>query len=95
LAAVQKTFFGPFKVSIMLDSNGCNTTAATGVAKIVKAMDVRGQRVVVGAGTGPVGAGRRLLASEGAQVTLTSRTLNAKPRLNGEPAFWGKVEGQF
>jgi hypothetical protein len=76
LAAVQKTFFGPFKVSVMLDSNGCNTTAATGVAKMVKAMDVRGQRVVVGAGTGPVGLrAAGMLASEGAQVTLTSRTL--------------------
>ncbi|HXV44921.1 MAG TPA: NADP-dependent methylenetetrahydromethanopterin/methylenetetrahydrofolate dehydrogenase [Anaerolineae bacterium] len=76
LAAVQKTFFGPFKVSVMLDSNGCNTTAATGVAKMVKAMDVRGQRVVVGAGTGPVGLrAAGMLASEGARVTLTSRTL--------------------
>lgn len=76
LAAVQKTFFGPFKVSVMLDSNGCNTTAATGVAKIVKAMDVRGQRVVVGAGTGPVGMrAAGMLASEGAHVVLTSRTL--------------------
>ncbi len=76
LAAVQKTFFGPFKVSVMLDSNGCNTTAATAVAKIVKALDVRGQKVVVGAGTGPVGMrAAGLLAMEGAQVVLTSRTL--------------------
>jgi precorrin-6B methylase 2 len=75
LAAVQKTFFGPFKVSLMLDSNGCNTTAATAVAKIVKALDVRNQRVVVGAGTGPVGMrAAGLLASEGARVILTSRT---------------------
>ena len=28
LEAVQKAFFGPFHVSVMLDSNGCNTTAA-------------------------------------------------------------------
>lgn len=77
LAAVQKTFFGPFKVSVMLDSNGCNTTAATGVAKIVKALDVRGQRVVVGAGTGPVGMrAAGLLAHEGAKVVLTSRKLD-------------------
>jgi hypothetical protein len=76
LKKVQKTFFGPFKVSVMLDSNGCNTTAATGVAKIVKALDVAGQKVVVGAGTGPVGMrAAGLLASEGANVTLTSRTL--------------------
>lgn len=77
LAKVQKTFFGPFKVSVMLDSNGCNTTAATAVAKIVKAMDVSGQRIVVGAGTGPVGMrAAGMLASEGATVVLTSRRLD-------------------
>lgn len=75
LEAVQKTFFGPFELSVMLDSNGCNTTAATAVAKIVKALDVRDKRVVVGAGTGPVGMrAAGLLAGEGALVTLTSRT---------------------
>lgn len=77
LAAIRKTFFGPFKVSAMLDSNGCNTTAATAVAKIVKALDVKGQRVVVGAGTGPVGLrAAGMLASEGANVILTSRKLD-------------------
>jgi precorrin-6B methylase 2 len=75
LKAVQKAFFGPFELSVMLDSNGCNTTAATAVAKIVKALDVRDKRVVVGAGTGPVGMrAAGLLAGEGALVTLTSRT---------------------
>ena len=74
LAEVQKTFFGPFKVSVMLDSNGCNTTAAAAVAKIVKAVDVRGQKVVVGAGTGPVGQrAAGMLAGEGANVVITSR----------------------
>lgn len=96
LAAVQKTFFGPFKVSVMLDSNGCNTTAATAVAKIVKAIDVRGQRVVVGAGTGPVGLrAAGLLASEGARVTLTSRVLE-RARAAAETVslrFGVKVEG--
>src|SRR5262249_53776744 len=29
--AVQKTFFGPFRVSAMMDANGCNTTAAAAV----------------------------------------------------------------
>src|ERR671937_2029010 len=28
LAAAQKAFFGPFRVSLMLDSNGSNTTTA-------------------------------------------------------------------
>ena len=34
---VQKAFFGPFRVSVMIDSNGCNTTAATTIARIAKA----------------------------------------------------------
>ena len=32
----QKAFFGPFRVSAMLDSNGCNTTAATTVARLAE-----------------------------------------------------------
>ncbi|MEQ8838397.1 MAG: methylene-tetrahydromethanopterin dehydrogenase N-terminal domain-containing protein, partial [Lacipirellulaceae bacterium] len=31
MAEVQKTFFGPMRVSAMLDSNGANTTAAATV----------------------------------------------------------------
>jgi methylenetetrahydrofolate/methylenetetrahydromethanopterin dehydrogenase (NADP+) len=43
LAAVTKRFFGNFRVSVMLDSNGSNTTAAAGVAQIAKAIhSVRG-----------------------------------------------------
>lgn len=76
LKKIQESFFGPFQLSAMLDSNGCNTTAATAVAKIVKALDVRGQKVVVAAGTGPVGMrAAGLLAAEGALVTLTSRSV--------------------
>lgn len=96
LAAVRKTFFGPFKVSVMLDSNGCNTTAATAVAKIVKALDVRGKRVVVGAGTGPVGLrAAGMLASEGANVVLTSRKLDrAQAAADSVSQRFGvKVEG--
>jgi hypothetical protein len=75
LKAVRNAYFGPFELSVMLDSNGCNTTAATAVAKIVKEIDVNGQKVVVAAGTGPVGQrAAGLLASEGAEVTITSRT---------------------
>ena len=42
-AQVQKAFFGPFRVSVMLDSNGCNTTAATTIARIAKAREPRRQ----------------------------------------------------
>ena len=74
LAAVTKRFFGNFRVSVMLDSNGSNTTAAAGVAQIAKAVPLAGKKVVVLAGTGPVGLrAAALFAKEGAQVTLTSR----------------------
>lgn len=75
--AARNSFFGPFKVSLMLDSNGCNTTAAAAVAKIRGAMQLRGRKVVVLAGTGPVGQrAAGLLAGEGAEVVLTSRRLD-------------------
>jgi len=75
LTAAQETFFGAFRVSVMLDSNGSNTTAVAAVAKIVQAAgDLTGKRVVVTAGTGPVGArAAGLLARQGATVVITSR----------------------
>ena len=76
LAAVRKTFFGPMRVSVMLDSNGSNTTAAAAVAKLTQAVggDVKGRRAVITAGTGPVGVrAAGLLAAEGADVVITSR----------------------
>ena len=74
LKAVQKVFFADFRVSLMLDSNGSNTTAAAGVAKVLSSGKVTGKKAVILAGTGPVG--RRaavMLAQEGAEVILTSR----------------------
>jgi methylenetetrahydrofolate/methylenetetrahydromethanopterin dehydrogenase (NADP+) len=76
LDAAQKAFFGPMRVSVMLDSNGSNTTAVAAVAKIRHALGgaVHGQRVVVTAGTGPVGTrAAGLLAKAGAEVHITSR----------------------
>ncbi|MBX9930737.1 MAG: methylenetetrahydrofolate dehydrogenase [Methylobacterium sp.] len=73
--AVKKRFFGPFRVSAMLDSNGSNTTAAAGVALVHKAAgSLQGKKAVVLAGTGPVGMrSAALLAKEGAEVILTAR----------------------
>lgn len=74
---VKKTFFANFRVSVMLDSNGCNTTAAAAIARITGLGSVTGKKAVVLAGTGPVGQrGAVLLALEGADVTLTSRKLD-------------------
>jgi hypothetical protein len=74
--AVQKAFFGPFRVSVMMDANGCNTTAAAAVARMAGATTLSGARAVVLGGTGPVGIrAAALLAREGAVVTLCSRAL--------------------
>lgn len=71
-AAVQKAFFGPFRVSVMLDSNGCNTTAATTIARIAKARSLNGNRAVV-LGLGAVGLrSATLLQQEGCEVTVAS-----------------------
>jgi hypothetical protein len=71
-AEVQKAFFGPFKVSVMLDSNGCNTTAATTIARIAKSYDLDGKRAVV-LGLGAVGLRSAvLLQKEGSEVAIAA-----------------------
>jgi hypothetical protein len=71
LGEVQKAFFGPFHVSTMLDSNGCNTTAATTVARLAREIDLKGRRVVV-VGAGAVGLrAAKLLIDEGCDVTVS------------------------
>jgi hypothetical protein len=74
--AVKKKFFADFRVSVMLDSNGSNTTAAAGIAVMAKGRSLVGTKAVVLAGTGPVGLRAAvMLAREGAVVSLTSRRL--------------------
>src|SRR5262245_55638074 len=75
LAAARAAFFGPMRVSIMIDSNGSNTTAVAAVAMLQQvAGAVAGRRAVVTAGTGPVGMrAAGLLAQAGADVVVTSR----------------------
>jgi len=83
LAAATKAMFKPFAVSAMLDSNGSNTTAVAAVAKMVQAVggDVRGKRVLIVAGTGPVGIrAAGLFAKAGADVCITSRKADAGER---------------
>ncbi|PYO15644.1 MAG: methylenetetrahydrofolate dehydrogenase [Gemmatimonadetes bacterium] len=82
LAAAKRAFFGPFTVSLMLDSNGSNTTAVAAVAKMLQAAgDVRGKRVLIVAGTGPVGIrAAGLFARAGAEVIITSRKAEAGER---------------
>jgi methylenetetrahydrofolate/methylenetetrahydromethanopterin dehydrogenase (NADP+) len=75
LAMAQDAVFAPFTVSIMLDSNGSNTTAVAAVVKTEETLgNLSGKKVLILAGTGPVGQrAAGLLAKDGAHVTITSR----------------------
>jgi methylenetetrahydrofolate/methylenetetrahydromethanopterin dehydrogenase (NADP+) len=69
-AAAQKLFFKPFNPSIMLDSDGSNTTAAAAVAMVRGAVTLKGNRAAV-IGVGPVGLRTaELLRREDAEVTM-------------------------
>ncbi|MCA9229571.1 MAG: NAD(P)H-binding protein [Planctomycetales bacterium] len=82
LAAAQKAFFGPVRVSLMLDCNGANTTAAAAVVSARRhvPMGPETTAVVLGA-TGSVGQRVvRMLAQESVEVRVASRRL---PRAEG------------
>jgi hypothetical protein len=74
LAKVRECFFGPMRVSVMLDSNGANTTAAAAVLCARKHVKLNGASVTVLAATGSVGRRVvRVLAKENANVRVASR----------------------
>lgn len=77
MRAVRQKFFADFRVSIMLDSNGSNTTAAAAVARLSSSGSIAGKRAVILAGTGPVGQRAAvMLAREGAaEVVITARQM--------------------
>ena len=71
---VQQTFFGPMRVSVMLDANGANTTAAAAIHAAKSHLDLSKIEALVLGGTGPVGQrAARLLLGQGATVRLASR----------------------
>jgi len=77
LAKARECFFGPMRVSLMLDSNGANTTAAAAVLCARKHLSLAGSTGTVLAATGSVGRRVvRLLAREGANVRVASRQLS-------------------
>ncbi|HVH67361.1 MAG TPA: NAD(P)-dependent methylenetetrahydromethanopterin dehydrogenase [Gemmatimonadales bacterium] len=75
LAVAVDSMFAPFKVSVMLDSNGSNTTAVAAVIRIEQTLgSLKNRKVTILGGTGPVGQrAAGLLAKGGALVTITSR----------------------
>lgn len=78
LAAAQQAFFGNICVSLMLDSNGANTTAAAAVIAASRHLSLGPETTaVVLGGTGPVGQRVvRMLAQEGAEVRVVSRKMS-------------------
>jgi hypothetical protein len=79
LAAVKETFFGPFRVSVLLDSSGANSTAAAAVLAALRSLGgaLEGKSAAVLAATGPVGQRvSRLLCGLKAKVAVGSRSLD-------------------
>ncbi|HLJ09910.1 MAG TPA: NAD(P)-dependent methylenetetrahydromethanopterin dehydrogenase [Planctomycetaceae bacterium] len=72
---VRSAFLGPVRVSVMMDSNGSNTTAAAAVLSARKHLKLEGTVAAVLGGTGPVGLrAAQLLAAERAVVHVGSRS---------------------
>ena len=78
---VKKTFFGPVRVSVLLDPAGANTTASAAVVAAGRHLPLgdpaaaASLHAVVLGGTGPVGQRvARLLVRKGASVTVVSRS---------------------
>lgn len=73
----RETLFDPFRVSIMLDSNGANSTAAAAVLSATKHISLQGASAMVLAATGPVGQRVcRILANAGCKVFVASRVID-------------------
>ncbi len=84
LLAAKGSLFDPFRIGLMIDPKGGYTTAAALLAKTAALRCAQGKdgltgaRVTVLAGTGGVGrTAAAMAAAEGAEVTLTSRRLDA------------------
>ena len=74
LAKVQSVFFGPMRVSVLMDSNGSNTTAAAAVLAAAKHLDLNSTTALILAGTGPVGQrAAQIISRLGGSVRIASR----------------------
>lgn len=83
LKKVVEAFFGPLRVSVMLDSNGSNTTAAAAVASALQHVDLGpSNNVCVLGGSGPVGRRiAQLCGQMNATVTVTTRDVDRARRV--------------
>lgn len=99
LETVKKTMFPPFESPIIVDPRGAYTTAAAMVAltedgwKKVGSKETKHRKVVVLAGTGPVGRAASILyAKLGCEVYLTSRSLEKAVKVAEECKEEAKAE---
>ncbi len=79
LEAVKQAFFGPFRVSVLFDASGANTTAAAAVLAAERECggSLAGVAAAVLGATGPVGRRvARLLCGLGSKVAISSRQLD-------------------
>lgn len=75
-AEIRQAFFGPIRVSVMLDGNGSNTTSAAAVLCAARHAELAASTSLILGGTGPVGQRvARLLLRQNATVLLASRDL--------------------
>lgn len=81
--AAKEAMVTPFEISVFTDPSGAFTTAAAMVAtvahqlKIKNKEELKGQRILVIGGTGPVGASAAVLAAKlGAEVTVLGRAID-------------------
>jgi len=82
LKCVRETFFGPVHVSVMMDSNGCNTTASAAVIAAARHLDLNQAHALVLGATGPVGTRVvHLLAHQGCSVHVGSRSPDRARRI--------------
>jgi hypothetical protein len=97
LQQVTDSFFGPLRVSVMLDASGANTTAAAAVFAAGRHLPLdQTSRALVLGGTGPVGRRvARLLASNGGHVWVASRSLARARDACDEIIRGGSVTGQL
>lgn len=82
--AVKSVFFGLFRVSVLADANGSNTTAAAAVLSASSGMggSLQGVSAAVLGATGPVGERvARLLSRLGANVAVGSRDVGRAGKL--------------
>jgi NAD(P)-dependent dehydrogenase (short-subunit alcohol dehydrogenase family) len=95
LKKVVEAFLGPLRVSVMVDSNGSNTTAAAAMLSVLGQAAIGPEtRVAVLGGTGPVGRRIAQLAARlGARVVLGTRdTARADRMIEHLAVKGGRIE---